>query len=229
MFFIAVQVLHLPLVLSLPFSKYLTAITTSQTAVLAITAIVLGLLAGLFEEIGRYLVFKRFFPWKNISLSKKNALLFGAGWGGVESALIGVIVMITMFSYISAVSLTEQSLQATDEGLGGNLTPEQVEVLKELNKALMNITPFSILLGLFERLAAFPMHIAWTLLVLSAVVYGRNTLLLLAIAWHAIVDASAVFIAGTYGALAAEVAILPFALLALWYIFKQWPKAESDL
>src|SRR5690606_10796379 len=90
LFFILVQIVHTPLVLftQAPLSEALNAAIPNRTFALAVFAVILGLLAGLFEEIGRYLVFSRFFPSRNIATSREHGLLFGAGWGGVESMMI---------------------------------------------------------------------------------------------------------------------------------------------
>lgn len=50
----------------------------------------LSFTAGLFEESGRYLIFKKFLP----NLSSKQILFFGLGHGGVEAfALIGLTLL----------------------------------------------------------------------------------------------------------------------------------------
>ena len=66
LFFITVQVLHIPLVLLSqgPLAEFLKAAGLDRTIILGIISLYLGLLAGLFEEIGRFLVFKKFFKYK---------------------------------------------------------------------------------------------------------------------------------------------------------------------
>ena len=77
LFFIIVQIFHVPLVLvtQTPLAVYLTQLAVSQVVILLIIAIYLGILAGLFEELGRFFVFKRFFKRKKIKLNKENAFL----------------------------------------------------------------------------------------------------------------------------------------------------------
>ncbi|HZD44202.1 MAG TPA: YhfC family glutamic-type intramembrane protease [Methanomicrobiales archaeon] len=231
-FFIIVQVFHTPLVLStqLPLLQFLTVTVANQTIALAIFAAILGILAGLFEEIGRYLVFTYFFPWRGIDLSKENGLLFGAGWGGIESIAIGGLLILTLVSYIVAAPLTEQQLQELNQSLGGTLTEEQVQALQNQNQALRNLTPWDILPGLFERFSAFILQIAFTLLVLTAVVQGRLLLLGLAIFWHALVDFFAVFLSATVGILVTEATLAALALIGIWFIWWVWRRGvfEAD-
>ncbi len=59
-------------------------------------------------------------------------------------------------------------------------------------------------------------------MVLAAVVYERKAFLILAILWHAAVDAAAVYLVQTQGVLVTEAVIFIFAIAGLAYIFAQW-------
>ncbi|KUK60982.1 MAG: Membrane protein-like protein [Methanoculleus marisnigri] len=61
------------------------------------------------------------------------------------------------------------------------------------------------------------LHIAWSLMVLASVVYGRKALLALAVLWHA-----AVYLAPTQGVLVTEAVIFVFAVIGLAYILWEW-------
>jgi len=232
LFFLLVQVIHTPLVLftQTPIAIALNGIFPDRTISLAVFAIILGFLAGLFEEVGRYLVFRWFFRPRSIPLSTENVLLFGAGWGGVESMLVGGLVFLTLLSYVTAAPLTDARIEAINESLGGTLTEEQIAAIEAQNQALLNLTPLDPLVGLLERLMTFPIQIALTILVLFAVVQGRPLLLLLAILWHTALDALAVFLAATAGIAAAEISVAVSAVIALaliWYTWPRVPKARS--
>ncbi|WP_332450421.1 YhfC family intramembrane metalloprotease [Methanoculleus sp.] len=210
LFFIVVQVFHAPLVLVTQTPLYLALLPFGTTAALAGLAIYLGLMAGLFEEIGRYLVYCYIFPRQSLSLSRENGLLFGTGWGGIESMIVALIVLSGMVSYILLT------------GDGGAIPlPDDPLVQAEI-EALRALTPFDILPGLAERMMTITLHIAWSLMVLAAIVYGKKMLLALAILWHAAVDAAAVYLAQTQGILVTEAVIFVFAVLALAYIFWEW-------
>ncbi|NLM28855.1 MAG: YhfC family intramembrane metalloprotease, partial [Methanomicrobiales archaeon] len=61
LFFIAVQVIHAPLTIVTQGPLYVAALPFGTTAAVALLALYLGLLAGLFEEVGRYLVYRYYF------------------------------------------------------------------------------------------------------------------------------------------------------------------------
>jgi uncharacterized membrane protein YhfC len=221
LFFVVVQIPHTPLVLLIqaPVFGVLTSAFPDRAVALAVFSIILGLLAGLFEEIGRFLVFRHFFSPKGIPLTRENGLLFGAGWGGVESMIIGILVLLAMFSYIVAAPLTDETIRQINRSVGGTLTEEQIAQIKAQNEALLDLTPIDPLIGLAERLMTFPVHIALSLLVLAAVVQKRMLLLVLAILWHSLLDALAVFLAQTTGIIAAETVVAASMALSLAYIW----------
>jgi uncharacterized membrane protein YhfC len=210
LFFIAVQVVHTPLVLATQAPLYLAFLPMGTTAAVAVLAVYLGLLAGLFEELGRYLVYRYYFRRRGIALTRENGLQFGAGWGGVESMLVALIVISGMLSYIALT------------GDGWSLFVPDDPAVQAQVEALWSLTPLDILPGLAERMMTITLHIAWSLMVLAAIVYGRKALLALAILWHAAVDAAAVYLAQTQGILVTEGMVFIFAVLALAYIFWEW-------
>lgn len=230
LFFVIVQIVHTPLVLLTQGSIFQYFLTTFGDPILALAAfsLILGLLAGLFEEIGRYLVFRYFFPSRNVGLTRQNGLQFGAGWGGIESIAIGLLLLLTLFSYIGATAITDEQIQAINESTGGTLTEEQEQAIRAQVEALQNLSPLDLLPSLAERLMAFVLQIAFTLLVLSAVVFEKRLFLILAILFHTIVDAVAVFLVQTAGILYTEAAIFVFALIGLGYIWWIWHNPEFN-
>ena len=215
LFFIVVQVIHAPLAVVTQTPLYLAALPFGTTAAVAVLAVYLGLLAGLFEEVGRYLVYSYYFRRRDISLTRETALQFGAGWGGVESIIVALLVLSSMVTYI---------LLTSDGSLP--FLPDDPAVMAQI-EPLRNIAPFEILMGLAERIMTITLHIAWSLMVLVAVVHGRKALLALAVIWHAAVDAAAVFFVQTQGVLVTEAVVFVFALAGLAYILMQWRRPAS--
>ncbi|KQC05349.1 MAG: hypothetical protein APR53_08095 [Methanoculleus sp. SDB] len=218
-FFVAVQILHTPLVLLTqgPLYAFLNGVLTDKNLVLAALALYLGLLAGLFEEVGRYLIFTRFFPRKDYALSCENGLMFGAGWGGIESILVALLVLSSMASYLVLS-------QSPDPYLG---LPDDPAVRAQV-AALLALTPLDILPGLLERMMTITLHIAWSVLLLAAVVREQRSLLLLAVLWHAGVDAAVVVIAQTGGIWAAEFVILLFTVPALYVLWRAYRHIKNQ-
>ncbi|HOI13559.1 MAG TPA: YhfC family glutamic-type intramembrane protease [Methanoculleus sp.] len=210
LFFIVVQIVHAPLVLVTQTPLYLAVLPMGTTVAFAVLAVYLGLMAGLFEEIGRYLVYRYYFLRREIALTRENGLQFGAGWGGVESIFVALIVLTSMISYIVITS-------------DGSMLPLPDDPLVQAQiEALRSLTPLDILPGLAERMMTITLHIAWSLLVLAAVVYDRKALVALAVLWHAAVDTVAVYLAQTQGILVTEAAVFIFAVIGVAYIFWEW-------
>jgi uncharacterized membrane protein YhfC len=218
--FILVQLVHTPLVFVMqqPVTYYLSQAFPDKTMSMAVYAVILGLLAGIFEELGRFIIFGRFFIGNKMPLSIQNGMLFGAGWGGVESMIIGLLMLLTLFSYLFAAPLTDDQINEVNLSMNGTLTSEKVDELNSQMNVLMALTPLDILPGMAERIFAITLHITWSVMVLSAIVEKRNSLLLLAVLWHAATDALAVFINQLYGVMAAEGMLLLFALAGVLYL-----------
>ncbi len=220
LFFVLVQLIHAPLVLLIqqPLTDYVGRLFPDHVMAVAAYAVILGLLAGLFEELGRFIVYGRFFISNKIKLDRGNAMLFGAGWGGVESILVGVLMLLTVFSYLYAAPLTDEKISQINASMNGALTQEKADAVKQANDALMALTPYDVLPGMFERIFAITLHITWSVMVLYAVVEKRNELLVLAVMWHSFADASAVFLGQIYGFWAAEGMLFVLALSGVLYL-----------
>jgi uncharacterized membrane protein YhfC len=216
-FFVIVQIIHTPLVLvtQKPLILALQGLIGNPALLLAAVALYLGIMAGLFEEIGRYLVFRYYFTRKGIRHSRENTLMFGAGWGGVESMIVGILLSFTVISYLYA------AIALSSPGAVINNTETQQLAL------LLQITPQDVLYGLTERIMTITLQIAFTMMVMYSVM--RETLLFLglAIAWHAAVDFSAVYISQSIGIPASEGALFLFFLTGLAFIFWVWPRMMS--
>ena len=158
LFFIVVQVIHTPLAIVTQTPLYLAVLPFGTTAAVAVLAVYLGLLAGLFEEVGRYLVYRYYFRRRDIPLTREVALQFGAGWGGVESIIVALLVLSSMVTYI---------LLTSDGSMP--FLPDDPAVMAQI-EALRGITPLDILPGLAERMMTITLHITWSLMVLAAVV-----------------------------------------------------------
>ena len=198
--FIASQIPHFPLVISL--GSFL------KNKPLWVNALILGLLAGIFEETARYILFR--FILKN-SRTWKEGILVGLGHGGTEALILGVLAAIsfsTMIVYRSIDLSTVPSIPAS-----------QLELAKQQVAAYWSAPAFLPLLGIVERILAMCLHISLSLMVLYAVANQKLSWFWLAILWHALVDAVAVFMSPKISALQVEAVVAVFALLSLWIAF----------
>ena len=117
--FIGSQVMHIPLNLVVlnPILEQLGFAEGVLTAGLLLGALLLGLSAGLFEELTRWLGL-RF--WLKDARSWSSALMYGAGWGGAEAILLGLAVL---WFLVQALMFRQGTLQ-------GLMPAEQLELVE---------------------------------------------------------------------------------------------------
>ena len=207
--FIAAQVLHIPLVLGI--NSFL------QSLPLIANAIILGLLAGAFEETARYLLFR--YILQNIR-SWKDGILVGLGHGGTEAMLLGIAAaagFVFMLGYRNVDLSTVPSIPA-----------DQLELAKQQVEAYWSAPWYIALLGFVERLFAICLHVSLSVMVLYAIGYHKPIWFWLALLWHAFVDAVAVYVVQGVGIFAVEGIVAVFALISLWVAVRMRQQFERD-
>lgn len=165
--------------------------------------------AGLFEETARLIAFK--FPLKDFR-RWKDAVGFGLGHGGLESALL--IAGLATLGLINVIALSQMDLSTSP------LKPEQLEQVRAAKEQIAALRWWEPLLGAYERLMALILHVALSVLVLQRFVRGQRRWYWLAVGFHALANETAVLVARGIGAVAAEGAMTLVALLALWIILR---------
>jgi len=136
-----------------------------------------GLAAGVFEELGRFVLF----TWLlKKYLDYKGGISFGTGWGGIEAVALTLMMMVPNLIFATLIN------QGTFESsLGGKIPVEHLAMIKE---TLLNQGSSYYLLASVERFFAAFMQIALSLLVLLGVVRGRFAYVIYAILIHAVID-----------------------------------------
>jgi uncharacterized membrane protein YhfC len=199
--FIVSQVVHLPLNWALGLLGGGRGVALWP---LPLMALVVGLSAGLCEEVARYLVL-RF--WRREARSWGQGVAFGAGHGGFEAVILGLLVVVNFVAMAAQRGMDLETL-----GLSGEIL-EQAQAQIE---AYWSIPWYLPLLGGLERVFAMTIQIALSLLVMRALTHRHLGWLLAAIAAHALVDGVVVTLAGVgWPALAIEGVVLLFALAGL--------------
>jgi uncharacterized membrane protein YhfC len=213
--FILSQVFHLPFNVWLlrPLIEDLGLSITQGGLQLAAVGLFYGLSAGLFEEITRYLGY-RF--WIKDERDWKSALMYGAGHGGIEAILLGGLVL---FGFIQAITLRGVELSTV-------VDPDQVEVVRAQLEAYWAAPWHLAILGAVERLAAIVFHLSATVMVLQAVKRKSFLWVLLAVGWHTLLDAVAVYASQTWNPYITEVIILAFGLISLGLILYMRPSSH---
>lgn len=164
--------------------------------------------AGIFEEIGRYIAFTRLLQDKK---QWKDGIAYGIGHGGIESVFIGVLVAVQMWIFSTMIQ-NGSFLQLKTQLPAG--------VMQSIYQTLTG-NPVLFLISAYERLLAFIIQIALSILVLYAVKKKRWWYVLLAVALHAAVD----FVPALYQAKAVDLVnalgtVSIFALAGLIFIIK---------
>jgi uncharacterized membrane protein YhfC len=186
-------------------------------------AIVLGLSAGLWEELMRFAAYRW---WAKDARSWRKAILMGAGHGGIEAIITGLLVLVTFLQMLA--------LRGAD--LSTLVPPEQLELARQQVSAYWSSPWYMNFLGAVERIFTLPMHIALSVLVLQCFTRRQARWLVLAILWHAFVNAVAIVASRTWGVggmggLAVEGLIGISALINLGIIFalrRPEPEAAAE-
>ena len=185
-----------------------------------------GLMAGLFEETGRFLSMK--FLLKKEPTETKPGVSYGLGHGGVEMLILfgfSMISVLTMAVMVNA-GQTDALLAKTPEASQAALTA-QFEQLKSTSAG-------TYLYGLWERLSAITLHLGLSILVWAAVRKGGKWLWLFpaAILLHALVDALAVILSKSASILVIELIVMALAIAVAglaWLIArKAFPKVAEE-
>jgi uncharacterized membrane protein YhfC len=178
-----------------------------------------ALLAGVFEEVGRYLGLKfinKRIPTK--AATPETPFLYGLGHGGLEMILIGSLTMFSNFMFAMLIN-------------GGKVN-EMLEkvpassrsVLNRQVKQLMATTGWTISLSLMERLLALAVQIALSVVVWIIIMKRMRWFwLLLPIGLHAFIDFPAALTqVGTLNGAVEEVLLVAQTILVLTFTYWFW-------
>jgi uncharacterized membrane protein YhfC len=206
--FIFSQILHIPFnALVTPVFNQFGFIAMQVACRNIILAVFFGLSAGLFEELSRYAMFKW---WAKEARSWSKGLLAGAGHGGVEAIILGLLVI---YGYI-------QMLVVRGMDMAQLVTPDQVELAQNQIQTYWSMPWYVTLLGALERLFTIPLHLACSVIVLQAFTRRQSRWLGLAILYHALVDGVAVFVTQVgFSAVGIEAVIGIFCVISIMIIY----------
>jgi uncharacterized membrane protein YhfC len=185
-----------------------------------------GLMAGLFEETGRFVAFKTVL--KRSRVNDRNALMYGAGHGGFEALYILGVGMISNIVFSLMLNA----------GMGGTLTAgmtdaAQLEAMNRTFAALAATPPATFLMSVVERLAAVAFQISCSVLVWVAAKDGKRIWLYpLAVLLHALLDAMAVILAGhvsnVWIVLGAVYVFAAGSVALAWRLWKKYLQPKPD-
>jgi ABC-2 type transport system permease protein len=208
--FLGAQAVHLPL------NEWLTSIGVLPEnpqlsgAPLWRSALILGITAGLCEELARAIGFiivkwaRRF----------EDGVMLGLGHGGIEAMIFGGVLTAATIS--SLLNLQGVDLEAL------NLTSAQLEAVSLLMEQF-NDSPVFALAPFVERAFAIGAHVLFSVIVLKAITRRNPLFILAAIAYHASVDAVAVYVAVATQSIWASWAAFLILLIPGWiWLLRLW-------
>lgn len=163
-----------------------------------------GLMAGIFEEVGRFAAFRTVL--KNDLGDNRTALSYGAGHGGMEAFLVLISVALNIF-------------------IASNVTGEGY---KEAIDQYMSIGVSDALLSVVERLLAVGVHISLSVIVFFGAKKNRPAFLIIAIVLHALFDGLLVVVNNFFGIVWAEAGIAVMTALLAAFSYSIW-KANTEL
>ena len=216
--FVASQVVHIPLNIGLT-ALFANEILPAPPAAwrLPFNAVVLGLTAGLCEEIARYLVYRY---WIKSARTWREALMFGAGHGGIEAIIFGALAGIAFMNFVVLRNVAVAALPVSAD--------QQALAAKQI--ADYWAAPwYASLLGAVERAFALCFHLSAAVLVLQAVTRRNLLWLVAAILWHTAINAVSVFVMRTWGVYWAEAAVGVFGVVSLAIIFALKPRGAETM
>ena len=181
-----------------------------------------GLLAGVFEEGGRFVAFKWILKKCN---SNKEAISYGIGHGGFESAYLGI----SCFSYLAiGIMVNSGNAAMLTAGLDAAGTAQTAAIVETIAA-----TPFytPAVLGVIERISAIIFHISLSVFVFAAAKDKKRLWLFpIAILLHTAMNgiAGVLNLAFQVNAVIIEMFILVSTLITAFGAYKLYKKLDDE-
>jgi uncharacterized membrane protein YhfC len=142
-----------------------------------------ALLAGLFEETGRFVAFKFLLKKRT---NKETAISYGIGHGGFEAMYLLVFTGIQYLTYVSLINSGQFSTIVEQVRMA---SPNQVEYIEALPATIASITLGNTFISAFERISAMIIQVSLSIIVFASVrVPNKKRMYLLAVLIHTVVD-----------------------------------------
>lgn len=182
-----------------------------------------GLMAGLFEESGRFAAFKLM---RNKYNTSNDAVSYGIGHGGIES------ILLLGFAMVSNIILAAMINSGSLNNISSILPAGQKEATLAAIKALTAVPAGDFLIGGVERLGAITFHIGTSILVYLAA--SRRAVFWfypLAVLLHTVLNIPAgLYQAGAWKDLwVLEMVAIVFAALVLYFALKMLKATDERL
>lgn len=182
-----------------------------------------GMMAGLFEEMGRYVAFH--FLLKKYP-EKETAVTYGIGHGGMECILVLGIGYLQYYTYGQLInSGTMDKMMASYEG-----NPEMLTSLKQLIDTITGMHRSDCWMAGWERISALMIQVALSILVYQAVkITEKKYMLWVAVVLHMLMDIpAALYQKGVLAIVPTEVIMFLFAGAVLFFAVRLYSGLEGE-
>lgn len=180
-----------------------------------------GLMAGFFEETGRFFAFKNFF--KKEMEDDHNALMYGAGHGGFEAFYLLVPGMISNLVMANLINSGQTSVLFIGQ------TEENSAIIQSTIDSLISLNPSMFLLGVVERFSAVTIHLALSIIVWFAVKNSKTIYYGLAVLLHALVDLLTVILNNYVNPIVLEIILLIASGALAYYSYTVYKKEHQEI
>ncbi len=181
-----------------------------------------GAAAGLFEEAGRY-VFMLLVMKKD--RQPQNALMYGAGHGGIEAILLLGMTYINNLVYSIMINCGQGQQIISSLGALDEVTRETT--LQGI-VGLASTPSWLFLVAGLERILAVTLHIALSVLIYTAIRKKKFGYAVLAFALHMLVDSATIIIASFVSIPVVELAVLVMVVIIGAYALRLYKQARAE-
>lgn len=189
----------------------------SATWIPVFNGLVAGLLAGVFEETARLVGFMFL---KKKARPFKSAIGLGAGHGGIESILLGILGTGTTLASVLFYNAGAQLAKGTS-------TQEIQYVLAQIQQFWTTSWHFGLLPGV-ERVIALSIQIVLSIMVWKAIADRQWLWFVLAILYHTFVNAISVYLTQIgWGYWAVEGVLAIFLVINVFVIYNSWKEETA--
>ena len=174
-----------------------------------------ALLAGVFEETGRYIAFKTILRKRK---NKETGISYGIGHGGFEAMfllLYSGIQYVVFASMINSGSFQDMLNQIAGGGV-------DISTMEALPEQIMAITPLFGLVAVVERVSAMLLHVALSIMVFYSVRESKPWMYVMAVLLHALFDVpAALYQTGVIGMYVTELMLAIYAIVFFVIIYRK--------
>lgn len=166
--------------------------------------------AGIFEEVGKYLSVKIYIKKEH---TWNSGALLGLGHGGTETLWIGAFYGVQNFLMMRAIN-AGTFMEKYAAGASAEMADSVMSQMKSLTAPLL-------IVGGIERLLAFVIQVALSIIIVLGFARGKKYYVFYAILLHALVDIPvALYQAIHYPVFIVYIYLIIVSAIALYFIFK---------